>query len=118
MESQANQLRRRAILIARDVKWLFHAIPERFFKSIARRTLTGAILRWLFLSPEGQVHRAGEIVLADLRQFCAGQRLFDPDPLVMARRAGRREAFERLIHYLNLDEGTVQKLMELDDGIG
>ena len=42
--------------------------------------------------------------------------IFAPDPLVMARRLGRREAFDRIIKYLNLDEAQVQAIMEIDDG--
>lgn len=34
----------------------------------------------------------------------------------MARREGRREVFARIQYFLNLDENTVQKLMEIDDG--
>jgi hypothetical protein len=111
--SENNRLRYRAMLISREVKWLFQAIPERW-----RVRLTGWLARQLFLSPEGKVHHAGEIVLADLRDFAAvGMPIFSSDPLIMARRLGRREVVERLINYLNLDEGTVQQLMRLDDGL-
>lgn len=110
--SEVNRARYRATMISREVKWLFQAIPERF-----RQRIRARLWRWLFLSPEGEVHRAGEIVLADLREFAAGQPLFSPDPLTMARRAGRREVLERIVNYLNLDEQTVRKLMELDDGL-
>jgi len=65
--SQQNRLRFRAILIARDVKWLLGGMPERFAKRAARRWLMGPLLRWLFLAPDGRPHRAGEIVLAELR---------------------------------------------------
>jgi hypothetical protein len=92
----ANWLRARAILIGREVKDLFLV--------------------------DGQLRRSGEHVLADLRKFChadaRARPLFDSDPLVMARRIGRREVFDRLVNFLNLDEGQVQQLMELDDGIG
>lgn len=108
----ANRMRYRAILIAREVSWLFRAVPDRWAGAI-----TAPLWRALFLAEEGHLHRAGEIVLADLREF-AVKPVFDPDPLVMARRAGRREVFDRIVNYLNLDEGAVQKIMQLDDGIG
>lgn len=119
--SQENRLRYRAILISRAAKDVFMAVPERFARRLAGRFLIGPLLRWLFLGPDGKPHRAGEIVLAELRDH-AGARLplspFDSDPLVMARRVGRRESFDRLIYFLNLDEGEVQAMMQVDDGLG
>lgn len=72
----------------------------------------------LFLGDNGQLKRSGERVLADLRTFCWADKptIFDKDPVVMARREGRREVFVRIQNFLNLDERVVQKLMELDDG--
>lgn len=107
-----NRLRWRAILISREVKWLFKAVPDRW-----RPHVTAPFWRWAFLGEEGQLHRVGEVILADLRDFCTSTPLFSPDALVMARRAGRREVFERIVNYLNLDEAQVQKIMELDDGL-
>lgn len=71
----------------------------------------------LFKGDNGDLKRSGERVLADLRTFCGWDRpsIFDTDPLIMARREGRREVFARIIRFLNLDEAVVQKLMELDD---
>lgn len=68
----------------------------------------------------GALHRSAGHVLADLRGFCWADKptIFDNDPLVMARREGRREVFVRIANFLNLDEAKVQQLMELDDGIG
>lgn len=111
--SQMNRLRYRAILIAREFKWVWKALPERW-----KAELNAPLIRALFLAEDGQLHRAGEIVLADLRDFATGSALFDTDPLVMARRAGRREVFERITNYLNLDEAQVKKIMQLDDGLG
>lgn len=93
--SVKNMIRMRAVNLAREYKSLFHA-------------------------GDGAIGRTGEHVLADLRSFCfaGGKTVFDKDPLMMARREGRREVFMRMQHFLNLDEATVQKLMELDDGIG
>jgi hypothetical protein len=72
----------------------------------------------LFLGDNGELKRAGEAVLADLRDFSfATKSCFDKDALVMARREGRREVFLRLANFLNLDEGTVEQLMEVDDGL-
>jgi hypothetical protein len=81
----------------------------------------GWLLRQLFLGPDGKPHRAGEIVLAELRDHARaqlGMSAFDPDPLVMARRIGRREQFDRLMYFLHLDENEVQALMQVDDGLG
>lgn len=49
----------------------------------------------VFLIEGGKVGTAAEHVLADLRSFCHVERptIFDKDPLVMARREGRRETF-------------------------
>lgn len=107
-----NALRTRAMKIGREFRALFRG---------------DAVVRvgWrrVFLAEDDRtVRRAGEIALADLREFCrAGPRhpraLFANDPLEMARRLGRREVFDRIINYLNLDEAQVQQLMEIDDGI-
>lgn len=73
----------------------------------------------LFRGDNGQLKRSAERVVADLRGFChaGAPTIFHTDPLVMARREGRREVFVRIINFLNLDEATVQQLMELDDGL-
>lgn len=110
--SAENRVRYRAILIGRAVKWVFKAVPDRW-----REHLAAPFWRWAFVSAEGQLHRSGEIMLADLREFCTATPVFSTEPLVMARRAGRREVFERIVNYLNLDEAQVQKIMELDDGL-
>ncbi len=74
--------------------------------------------KWLFKGDNGDLKRDAERVLADLRDFCGASAptIFSTDPLIMARREGRREVFVRIVNFLNLDEATVQKLMELDDG--
>lgn len=113
IETTRNQLRERSIRISRQFKGVFKGVPERF-----ARLLTRWIWRWMFLAPDGQVHRGGEIVLADLRAFCRADQPsnFSTDAMVMARREGRREVWERIVNYLNLDESQVRKLMEIDDG--
>lgn len=107
--SDTNRARFRAILISRAVKQLFWGmVPRRW------------LWRWLFYSDEGDMlRRPGEILLADLREFAFldGRSIFDRDPLVMARREGRREVGMRIINYLNLDESVVQQIMEIDDGL-
>ncbi len=112
--TQANRIRYRAILLSRAFKWLFKAMPSRF---------QNRALAWfwkaMFLSEDGKPHLIGEQALADLRDFArVGQPIFSPDTHIVARWLGRREAVERIINYLNLDEATVQKLMQLDDGLG
>ena len=114
----ANSLRRRAILVAREAKWIVAAVPERFARAIAGRWLVGLLLRWLFVGPDGKPHRAGEIVLAELRRSAGLERasIFDPDATIMAYREGRRSMMLEIFNYLNLDEEAVQQLMRLDDG--
>lgn len=85
-------------------------------------------MRWLLWRPAWAYRRvflsdrtlriAAHHVLADLRAFTfAETSAFDPDPLVMARRQGRRDVWLRISNYLLLDEEQVHKLMEVDDGI-
>jgi hypothetical protein len=111
--SRANRERYRAILIGREVKHLFGAIPEIFGASPRH------LWRWLFLGHDGKPHRAGEIVLADLRRYARLDRatIYDPDAHELAYREGKRAVVMRIFHYLNLDEHAVQVLMELDDGL-
>ncbi len=111
MRGQINLFRARAVSLSRVFKDLFKArlvamLPAAWF------------YRWLFADREGGVNGAGQMVLADLRDFChaSDATIFDTDPLVMARREGRREVFVRIKNFLNLDEDAVQQLMELDDG--
>lgn len=109
-ERETRQRRRmRAVMVSRAFKELFMSPVERRPRRIWRR---------LFLGDGDQLRRSGEAALADLREFTGAQRThFDRDPLVMARRAGRRDVWLRIINYLNLDEAQVQQLMEIDDGI-
>lgn len=112
--SQPNRIRYRAILLSRAFKWLFKAMPSRF-----QERQHAWFWSAMFLKEDGKPHLIGEQALADLRDFAmVGQPIFSPDPLIMARRLGRREVVERIINYLNLDEATVQHLMQLDDGLG
>ena len=107
-----NQRRFQAVQMSRHFKTLF----------VGWNASPAAWWRRLFLSDEDRLRMSAERVIADLRNFCfahANNRrlIFSSDPLVMARRLGRREVFDRIITYLNLDEAEVQKLMEIDDGI-
>ena len=109
MQAEINQLRVKAVLSARHFKDLFARaiVPKRW------------LYNWLFKGENGELRRVGEHVLADLRDFCwanPSAQVFNLEPLIMARRLGRRETFERIINFLNLDEQQVQQLMELDDG--
>jgi hypothetical protein len=112
MQTQENVVREWAIRRAREYQWLFAQmiVPRRWW------------YRWL-LGGAGEADRlslAGQRVLADLRDFsgATSTTIFDPDPLEMARMAGRREVFMRISYFLDLDESKVRKLMEIDDGIG
>ena len=115
-EKQIRNMKRvRAIVQSRAFKRLFLAPPaeapadEDGAKVSAERT---------FFGDNGLLKRDAQAVLADLREFCFAQSSgFSPDPLVMARRAGRREVWLRLIDFLNLDEKQVQMMMEVDDGL-
>lgn len=61
--------------------------------------------------------RDREVVIADLREFCrAREGGFSQDALVMARNAGRREVFLRIMHLTGLDEAEVNQMMEVDSG--
>ena len=125
--TQENRLRYRAILIAREVKYVFGAVPERFGWIIAepvkwtlRRVLLRWILRWLFVAKaDDKPHRAGEIVLAELRSRAGYNRRsnFTSDSHLLAFREGQRAVVQEVFNYLNLDESTVRKMMELDDGL-
>lgn len=118
--SEENRARFRAIQVARQAKDIFMGPPERFAKAMLGRFFLGPLLRWLFLAPDGRLHRAGEIVIAELRRENGMDRptQFHSDALVLAYRTGRRDSFHALINYLNLDESTVRYIMELDDGLG
>lgn len=108
--STTNQRRLQAVRMARNFKDLF-----------AGWQTPVTVWRRLFLTDEERLRVSAQRVLADLRDFCFAhpnnrRLLFSQDPLVMARRIGRREVFDRITTYLNLDEAAVQKLMEIDDG--
>lgn len=119
--------RKRIIDLARGWKdLLIRAAPPAWLAAIAALLGLVAGRRWayraVFTSDGATLRIASQHVLADLRSYCFanadGRRpIFSTDPVVMARRLGRREAFDRIINYLNLDEAQVQKLMEIDDGI-
>jgi|TARA_Y100000817_G_scaffold266837_1_gene223210 hypothetical protein len=117
--SDKNRIRYRSIMLSREVKGLFGGMPERFGKRLLGRFLLGPILRWMFLAPDGEIHRGGEIVLAELARIAGYYRptQFHEDPQVMAYRLGMRDLLRALLDYLYLDESSVQQLMELDDGL-
>lgn len=117
--SENNRIRYRAMMIARESKWIFGAVPERLARYLAQRFLFGWIVRWLFLADDGEVHRAGEIVLAELARIAGMHRpsQYTNDPHLLAYRLGMRDLFLALLDQLNLDESVVKHLMELDDGL-
>ena len=117
--SEKNRIRYRSIMIAREARGLFGGMPERTAKRLLGRFLMGPIVRWLFLAPDGEIHRGGEIVLAELARIAGYYRptQFHEDPQVMAYRLGMRDLLRALLDYLYLDESSVQHLMELDDGL-
>ncbi|WP_404480035.1 hypothetical protein [Novosphingobium sp. BL-52-GroH] len=95
-------------------------IVSRIYRDLFRWLVVpkSRLYRWVFgEGPEG-MRRCGELVLSDLAEFCHADKptIFDTDPLVMARREGRREVFVRIQNFLNLDENAVRKVMEIDDG--
>lgn len=119
--SELNRRRWRVVQIARAWKTLLQpgSVAELLLTWLVVRPL--GLTRWayrrVFLN-DRTLRVASEHVLADLRDFAfARASAFDPDPIVMARRQGRRDVWLRISNYLNLDEASVQKLMEVDDGI-
>jgi len=73
--------------------------------------------RRTFLGADGRPHRSAEGVLADLRRFCrATSPSFTPgDPHTTALLEGRREVWNRLMAFLQLDDNAVWHLTEGDD---
>lgn len=107
MAGQQNALRAWSVRMSRVFKdWLIGGvIPRRWFYA------------WLFKGEDGELRKPGEFVLADLRDFAKLNQveIFHNDASVQAYRLGKQAVVRRIIYFLNLDERTVQKLMELDD---
>lgn len=118
VSEENNRRRMRSILIARDVKHVFMAVPERVATLLARWCI-GWLMRTMFLGADGKPHRGGEVVLAEIRRITLLDRtsLFDIDPHVMAYREGKRSVGLQIMAYLKLDENDVRKLMEIDSGL-
>ncbi|BBC99102.1 Bbp19 family protein [Sphingobium sp. YG1] len=109
-----NQKRIRAVLQSRAFKRLF--LREAEIAEVEPDGVEVTAQR-LFFGEGGLLKRDAEAVLADLRDYCRAQSSgFSPDPLIMAKMAGRREVWLRIMEFLNLDEKLVQTLMEVDDG--
>lgn len=83
--------------------------------------------RRTFNGPNGKPHADGRMVLEHLRGFCYAERStikFSPiagrvDPLAMAAAEGRREVYNRIVSYLNLDDTDLvlmEKHSEAADG--
>lgn len=119
--------RKLTVALSRDWKTLMPQMSApAWLRTIVALLIAIVGRRWAYratFTADDRVMRiAAHHVLADLRMFCFatadGRRpIFTSDPLVMARRLGRREAFDRITRYLNLDEAQVQAIMEIDDGI-
>lgn len=120
--SDLNRHRMRVVRIAREWKALLPRIAApAWLRAIAALLTVIVGRRWAYrtaFTGDGDAIRiAAQHVLADLREFTfARTSAFDPDPIIMARRQGRRDVWLRISNYLNLDEAQVQKLMEIDDG--
>ena len=121
--SDLNRHRMRVVRIARAWKGLLPAMSAPAWLRAIAALLTAIVgRRWAyrtaFTGDDGAMRIATQHVLADLRDFSfARTSAFDPDPIIMARRQGRRDVWLRITNYLNLDGAQVQKLMEIDDGI-
>lgn len=115
--SEQNRLRYRALKVHENLVAMFCAVPG--FLRDPRRWLVGWILRAMFLGPDDKPHRAGEIVLAELRREAGLNKTtnFHLDPHMHAYREGQRSIAMWIFYHLNLDENDVQQLMELDDGL-
>ena len=108
-QKQAYRLR-----ISRAFKDLFQAVP------VPRRWA----FRVVFLADDGAtVRRAADIALRHLKNFCFADRSIfgglsgsNDSPFLLGVREGRRQVWIEIMKNLNLDEGAVQKIMEIDDG--
>ena len=86
---------------------------------IARLWGLRTAFRRTFHGPDGKPHEDARMVLFELRRFCYAVRptlKVSPltgtvDPLAMAAAEGRREVYNRISGYLNLDDSDLQ-LME------
>ena len=117
--TERNRLRWRSVQISRAWRELLRpgAVAELLLRGVAWLLWRPAWAYRRVFTADRQLRVAAQHVLADLRDFTFADRsAFDPDPLVMARREGRRDVWLRISHYLLLDEGQVQTLMEVDDG--
>lgn len=82
------------------------------------RTLRTAF-RACFLGANGKPTDQGEIVLAELRRFCHGNRptlktgLNGIDPHASIAAAARQEVFFRITAMLNLDDSDINRMQEV-----
>jgi hypothetical protein len=115
---ERNRTRWRAVQISRAWRELLQRGRASLLWLAMCWLLPARAYRRVFASDGARLRTAAQFVLADLRDFSFADRsAFDPDPLVMARRQGRRDVWLRISNYLLLDEEQVNRLMEVDDGV-
>ena len=70
--------------------------------------------RNLFLTDDGELNYAAEAVLADLKVFCRADRssFTKGDPHATSLLEGRREVWNRIQEYLNMEESSIRSLAE------
>lgn len=76
--------------------------------------------RRIFLREDGELNEAAKVVMADLAKFCRARgstAMVSPqtgsiDPIAMAMAEGRREVFNRINEYLQINDNILQNLRE------
>lgn len=103
-------------------------IDPRKLQQVAANAFRGILIRraraWkaLCFDKEGALKPEAKRALSDIAKFSRARRSTftrdlqgRADPIASARLEGRREVFLRIANYLGLDEGSVQKLVEIDE---
>lgn len=75
-----------------------------------------------FMGQDGKPHPEGAKVLADLKRYCGISRggiVTSPvtrmvDPLATAYRAGQRDTYLRIVHYLGLEKSLIEEEADND----
>ena len=112
------------MIFNQDEKQAWRERISRAFKDLlfAAPVPTRWAYRAVFLDGNSMRH-AGQQVLAHLRVFCFADRSIfgglggtNDSAFLLGVREGRRQVWLEVMKNLNLDEGAVQKIMEIDDG--